>query len=234
MQQLPYPKSSSPDDLLDWAKTLVAQMGQTVAPAVPSGIVSAFAGATAPDGWLICDGRLLTRQEQPGLYRAIGFRFNTGGETTDEFRLPDARGRSFVALSSTLTSLYGGAATSTIDLSHLPALSLPVTDSGHVHGFTPSSHTHTVNDPTHSHNLSGNVGAVSGTTTVAAGGTTIDLVTSVTRTASLAATGVTLNSATQAGSVDSHTSGISVALNGGGNPFSLMSPYFTGFWIIKT
>lgn len=53
-----------------------------------AGFVAAFAGATAPSGWLICDGSAVSRTDYADLYTAIGTTYGTGdGSTT--FNLPD-------------------------------------------------------------------------------------------------------------------------------------------------
>jgi len=39
---------------------------------IPSGAIMDFAGATAPAGWLICNGALVSRTVFPGLFAAIG------------------------------------------------------------------------------------------------------------------------------------------------------------------
>lgn len=47
----------------------------------------------SPDpGWLKCTGSTLTRSAYAKLFAVIGTRFNTGGESSLEFRLPDWRG----------------------------------------------------------------------------------------------------------------------------------------------
>ncbi|MEW5606502.1 MULTISPECIES: tail fiber protein [Pseudomonas] len=47
----------------------------------------------SPDpGWLKCTGTTLSRAAYPKLFAVIGTRFNTGGESSLEFRLPDWRG----------------------------------------------------------------------------------------------------------------------------------------------
>lgn len=43
-------------------------------------------------GWLKCNGALLLKSSYQLLFSAIGTSFNTGGETSLQFRLPDARG----------------------------------------------------------------------------------------------------------------------------------------------
>jgi microcystin-dependent protein len=63
-----------------------------VSPAVAAGVVSAFAGATAPAGWLMCQGQLINRVTYATLYAVIGTTYGVGdGSTT--FGLPDLRGR---------------------------------------------------------------------------------------------------------------------------------------------
>lgn len=58
----------------------------------PSGAVSAFAGTTAPTGWLLCDGSAVSRTTYSVLFAAIGTSCGSGdGSTT--FNLPDYRGR---------------------------------------------------------------------------------------------------------------------------------------------
>lgn len=59
---------------------------------VPPGAVIAFAGTTPPDGWLVCDGSILDRDDYPALFAAIGTTHGEGGEP-GTFRLPDHRGR---------------------------------------------------------------------------------------------------------------------------------------------
>lgn len=46
-----------------------------------------------PDiGWLKCNGAVLLRSAYPRLFAKIGTIWNTGGESTTQFRLPDMRG----------------------------------------------------------------------------------------------------------------------------------------------
>ena len=62
-------------------------------PAGPNvaGMVAFFARATAPAGWLVCDGSLVSRASYPALFAAVGVVFGAGdGATT--FKLPDLRG----------------------------------------------------------------------------------------------------------------------------------------------
>jgi microcystin-dependent protein len=60
---------------------------------IPSGAVIDFGGATAPDGWLLCDGSPVSRETYARLYDIIGTTYGIGdGATT--FNVPDSRGRS--------------------------------------------------------------------------------------------------------------------------------------------
>ena len=59
---------------------------------VPPGTLADYAGVTAPDGWLLCDGRAISRTACDRLFAAIGVTYGPGdGSTT--FNLPDCRGR---------------------------------------------------------------------------------------------------------------------------------------------
>ena len=55
---------------------------------VPSGAVIPFAGSTAPQGYLLCDGREVSRTDYPYLFDVIGIIYGEGdGSTT--FNLPN-------------------------------------------------------------------------------------------------------------------------------------------------
>jgi microcystin-dependent protein len=59
---------------------------------LPAGMLAPYAGATAPSGWLLCDGTAKSRTTYADLFTAIGTTYGTGdGSTT--FNLPDLRGR---------------------------------------------------------------------------------------------------------------------------------------------
>jgi len=61
-------------------------------PPVPPGAVIAYAGAAPPAGWLLCDGRLVSRATYPALLAAIGIAHGMGDGVTT-FALPDYRGQ---------------------------------------------------------------------------------------------------------------------------------------------
>lgn len=130
---------------------------------VPIGAVVPYAGASAPAGYLLCDGSAVSRTTYAALFAIVGTAFGVGdGSTT--FNLPDSQDRvilgkgtnnatlgaqtSSFAASSALTTASGTAsisaptgtfATSAKDSSQASAVT-SVTASGHTHGLTvPSS-----------------------------------------------------------------------------------------------
>jgi len=61
---------------------------------MPTGTILPYAGSSEPTGYLFCDGN---EYDQTGthssLFSTIGSTYNTGGETTGFFRVPDLQGR---------------------------------------------------------------------------------------------------------------------------------------------
>jgi microcystin-dependent protein len=55
------------------------------------GQIMIFAGGFAPEGWAICDGRLLSVADNEQLFKLIGTAY--GGDSVSTFALPDLRGR---------------------------------------------------------------------------------------------------------------------------------------------
>lgn len=87
-----------------WVFNGSAWVGGTVVSLLPSGSMQMYAGAvtqsasagvvttTAPSGWLLCDGAIVSRTTYSALFTAIGTVYGSGdGSTT--FNLPDTRGR---------------------------------------------------------------------------------------------------------------------------------------------
>jgi microcystin-dependent protein len=103
--------------------------------ASPVGTLVAFGGATAPSGWLICDGSAVSRTTYGSLFGVVGTFYGTGdGSTT--FNLPDLRGR----VAAGYAASGGHVDVSTLGLndgtalaSRRPKHKQTVNDSGHVH-----------------------------------------------------------------------------------------------------
>lgn len=66
--------------------------GEAITVVTPAGVIAAFAGSTAPTGWLLCDGKEYDRRTYPELARVFGNGFR--------FRVPDLRGRFVLGASS--------------------------------------------------------------------------------------------------------------------------------------
>lgn len=56
------------------------------------GEITMYGGATAPTGWLICDGGAVSRTSYGNLFAVVGTNFGAGDGSTS-FSLPDMRGR---------------------------------------------------------------------------------------------------------------------------------------------
>lgn len=67
--------------------------------ALPTGTIQMYGGASAPTGWLLCNGSAISRSVYSTLFSAIGTSYGAGdGSTT--FNIPDLVGRVPVGLSS--------------------------------------------------------------------------------------------------------------------------------------
>ncbi len=92
--------------------------------------------------WLLCDGGVYAQSLYPDLYSAIGSSFNTGGEGSGNFRVPDLRGRAAVVVNSGTGRLpawadsvggVGGESEHTLTVTELATHGH--TDTGHAHGI---------------------------------------------------------------------------------------------------
>ena len=88
---------------------------------MPTGMVVPYAGAAAPDGWLLCQGQAVSRTTYAQLFSVIGTTYGSGdGSTT--FNLPDMRGRVAVGSDANLGA-KAGAKTHALTNAELPVLS---------------------------------------------------------------------------------------------------------------
>lgn len=124
-------------------------------------------------GWMICDGRSVSRKEYKQLFNIIGTTF--GADDDDTFKLPDMRGRVMgcigqgAGLTARTLGDMVGSEKHTLTTNELPSHSHNgTTDAGGSHTHTASAstngahahggssgnagaHTHTINDPGHTH-----------------------------------------------------------------------------------
>lgn len=76
---------------LELKKELKDELSKLKEELCPVGTIQAFAFNKVPQGWMVCDGRILHSSEYSKLYDAIGDTFGHIGN--DMFRIPDLRGR---------------------------------------------------------------------------------------------------------------------------------------------
>lgn len=150
-------------------------------------------------GWMICDGRLLDREDYKALFEVIGTSFGTTNSTN--FRVPDFRGKVFGSVN--IASNRNNA---------LTQRNLGESVGEEAHLLTVSempSHNHTINDPGHTHTgdryPSGNQS-----------------------TDNVFGTEIAANETLTTGNVNSATTGITINNNGGGQAHNNMQPTLFG------
>jgi microcystin-dependent protein len=185
---------------------------------VPTGAVFWFAAATAPAGYLVCDGSAQSTATYPDLFAVTGYTFGGAGAT---FNVPYLTDGSFIrgvggnaaALGVKQSDAFGshnhgvtdpGHNHTTNDPGHSHSVNDPghshtVNDPGHNHGHTDPGHSHTVNDPGHLHGITDPGHTHTYQTrlgpSTAAGGPSPANIAEITNTTNAAATGISVNSA---------------------------------------
>ncbi|WP_102193216.1 DUF859 family phage minor structural protein [Microbacterium aurantiacum] len=91
----------------------------------PVGILTAFAGATAPAGWLLCDGAAVSRTTYAALFAVIGTAYGVGNGSST-FNVPDFRGRAPVGFDGTQAEFNalgktGGTKTHLLTIDEIPS-----------------------------------------------------------------------------------------------------------------
>jgi len=123
---------------------------------MPIGSILIYAGSTAPEGWLMCDGELYDILAYPELFEAIEFTYGENAEK-DAFGVPDLAGRVPVGPSSTWyfnkLGRKDGETEVELRLDQMPEHSHNVSASSHNHGISVSPHSHTVSVSPHSHSI---------------------------------------------------------------------------------
>ena len=177
--------------------------------AAPTGSVMAFAGSSAPTGWLIADGSAVSRTTFAALFAVVGTAYGAGdGSTT--FNLPDLRARSVAGFDS-------GNATGRLTANTAQGVSasaLGNTGGEQAHSQTAAemaTHSHGITDPGHTHGIPGLQQGGAGANVFILNGTGGNVENTI-----------------------SATTGISVNNAGSGNAANVMGPTIILNYIIKT
>lgn len=128
--------SAALNDDPNFASTVTAAL----AALVPAGTINQTARATAPAGYLLCDGSAISRSTYSALFDAIGTAYGTGdGSTT--FNIPNLKGKVPVGYDSSQAEFdtlgeTGGAKTHTLSSNEMPShnhTGSTSTNGGHTH-----------------------------------------------------------------------------------------------------
>jgi microcystin-dependent protein len=150
---------------------------KVVADSTPAGLIVSYGGASAPTGWLFCQGQEVLRSTYPKLDAALKTNYGSytngsGSAGTTHIRLPDLRGRAPVGYqegsanrtdtNGPLTGtgeITGGSTISSVALgswSGTESVTLAAAESGvkaHNHGASVVSHGHNVTNNSHTHQI---------------------------------------------------------------------------------
>jgi len=202
-------------------------------PIIPTGIIEMFAGSTAPNGWLICNGDAVSRSAYSDLFKIIGTTYGVGNSNST-FTLPDMRGRCPIGVgtgaSLTARTLGSnvGAETATLSeanmASHTHTASVGTESVTHTHtgtsGGQSADHTHYFS---HTAGTSGSYGLMDSATASSSGQPS---------TGGISADHT--HSTTTGNESANHTHSVTNSNTGSGTAFGIMSPSIVVNFIIKT
>ena len=125
---------------------------------IPVGTVWMYFGTSAPSGWLLMQGQVLSRTTYDALFTHLLNVYPTlelPSSTT--FKLPDMRGRSPICagqgsgLTNRALGSVDGVESVVLSQAQMPAHNHAVLDPGHNHTIVDGGHSHSIADPGHGH-----------------------------------------------------------------------------------
>ena len=139
--------SPANDDIIQrkagvWTNRTMEQVANDMVVRIATGAISAFAGASAPTGYLLCNGAAVSRTTYAGLFAVCSTTYGVGdGSAT--FNVPNLKGRVIAGYDSAQMEFdavgeTGGAKKHTLATSEMPA-----------HNHTGDPHNHTQNPHKH-------------------------------------------------------------------------------------
>lgn len=200
------------------AGTITAQGASNI---VPAGSLMMWPTASAPSGYLICNGAAVSRSTYAALFGIVGTTFGAGdGSTT--FNLPNYNDRMPIGAGATYSANSQGGSKDAIVVSHshTAGSSSSVSDPGHSHG---------VSDPGHAHSTAFFITPSSGSNPGFSNGGLYPPTTANTGTAA-ATTGIGIFANTTNISVSTSTT---VNSTGGSATNANLPPYLGIYFIIK-
>ena len=200
---------------------------------VPAGSIQMWATATAPSGYVLCNGVAISRTLYSTLFSVIGTTFGVGdGSTT--FNVPNYQGVMPIGSNGTYAlASTGGAASTTLGTTNLPShthtFSGTVSSTGS--GITSSGNA-AISDPGHNHASGWSAGGGGSSAYIRAQNTSPEVNVVFTSTA---VTGITDSGHTHGFSVNSSgTASGTTDGTGSGTAFTNLPPYLGINFIIKT
>lgn len=112
------------DDTSD-AETKAMEIEQLLKLIIPTGLITPFGGASAPDGFLLCDGAAVSRTTYADLFAVVGTNYGVG-DGSSTFNLPNLKGRVPVGLDTGQTEFNtlgksGGLKAVTLTVDQIPS-----------------------------------------------------------------------------------------------------------------
>jgi microcystin-dependent protein len=240
-------------DLEPASNTITGRLASTNG-GTPAGVISQYAGTTAPAGYLLCQGQSVSTAEFAGLFDAIGYSYGGSGSS---FNVPNLENRVPVGKGSgTFSSLNatGGSESVTLTTDQIPSHShtgstnntgghthtgsTGTESAGHTHSGTTaggsSLHTHTYKTGTGVARQSGTLGGIQGVVLAGNEGTTGNASNNHTHTFDTGGVSANHTHSFTTANNGAHSHTVTVENTGGGLAHTNLQPYIVLNYIIKT